>query len=102
MIFFFSNPPMDAAMDAAAAAMDQVGAAGATEEDDRDEKEEKPRWRCKLTITLGGAPQHTGCKCVLPLEWKDIVANRCEEGPVSAVGWRELADGCFERRQVSP
>ena len=96
---------MDAAMDAAAAAMDQVGAAGAAgaaEEDDRDEKEEKLRWRCKLTITLGGAPQHTGCKCVLPLEWKDIVANRCDEGPVSAVGWCELADGCIERRQVSP
>ena len=49
-------------MDAAAAAMDQVGAAGAAgaaEEDDRDEKEEKQRWRCKLTITLGGAPQQS-------------------------------------------
>ena len=43
-----------------------------------EEREEKPRWRTRLTIKVGGKAEQQGCKCVMPLEWKDKVttANR--------------------------
>lgn len=52
--------------------------------------EEKPRWRSRLTIKVGGNVEQQACKCVMPLEWKEVVtrANRAPSAAIPKISFK--------------